>query len=223
MTAAAVARRQRLFTLGLVGAGVLAAFLLGRGSSEGAVLSALKELEAEGVQAQVLGRPLVSKRLLYQRLSVEAIDEHRVAVLGTLDFDGMYGAAEVSSLGSERVPFEKDALAWGATEGPAPRLAAVVLALESRRRAIESHDTGALQKLLAPGVDAGELPLVAIEGTEKYSVRRWLIRVEPEGAKVTEEARLEGQTRERPLDERVVRQLELTRIGREFFFKDGVL
>ena len=85
---------------------------------------------------------LVGAKLQYQRLSV-TVDEpaHTAMVTGTLDFTGVFNRdIKVSSLGLEKVPFVFKDGEWQPVAGVAPRLVAIVQALEVRRRRIEAGD-----------------------------------------------------------------------------------
>src|SRR6185503_10253357 len=112
---------------------------------------------------------------------------------------------------------------WKPPEGFAPRLAAIVSALELRRRALDRADLEALAKLTGtpnPAPDA-DVQRVAQLTDRSYTVKAWYIRSERDEVLVTEEYRLVGSTPDRPIDEEGKRRLVLTRNGREFFFSQG--
>jgi hypothetical protein len=133
----------------------------------------------------------------------------------------------VSSLGLERIGFRlRGRSDWTPSSGLAPRLVKVVWALEQRRRALEAGDRAALS-LLDPAVaDGGALPQ-SVEDILAVSERRyrslaWLIRFEREGALVTEDFRLEGNTPQRPIDQQGSVRLFVDPDG-EFFFPQGLM
>jgi hypothetical protein len=104
----------------------------------------------------------------------------------------------------------------------------VVGALEARRRALESGDRKALEALRAPeaeggGGQAAELEKVLELQRRHYRAAAWYLRLERDGAVVSEEWRLEGQLPSRPVDERGLRQLSLVRSGEEFLFSPGLM
>lgn len=211
---------------------VLAVFggrLLGLAAGpEPEILTALKRAEAHPDTVQV--GPLVKVlKLSYQRLTVlvEPSGE-RALVTGTLDFEGQLGdsrlATRVSSLGYERVPFALRDGTWEASEGWAPRLQKAVEALSARRAALEAYDVAALERL-SGGVDGGlsGLDTLAAMSGRSLKVQAWLLRSEPMGALVSEEAKLTGSLPDRPVEDTAPRRLRLTWDGAGFFFPEGFL
>jgi hypothetical protein len=191
------------------------------------ILIALKQAESRP-DAQRVG-PMTVRKLGFARLTVlvEPGGE-RAVVVGTLDFEGTYGdgplATAVSSLGFERVPFVKKDGAWAPEASWAPRLELAVDALERRRRALETLDPKALERL-SGGADAGLeglQPLAAMR-SRSLKVRAWYLRSEPEGLQAAEEAVLTGDLPERPVHDSASRRLNLRWNGREFFFPQGFL
>jgi hypothetical protein len=146
----------------------------------------------------------------------------------TLDFSGRLGRTEVSSLGVEQVPFVLRGREWVPEGLAAPRLAAVVGALEARRRALEAGDRKTLMALRGPGEagDGGgeaEVERVLALQRRRYEARAWYLRLERDEAVVTEEWRLEGVLPSRPVDEKGQRRLSLIRSGEEFLFSPGLM
>jgi hypothetical protein len=196
------------------------------------ILTALKEAEQEGLELTIpgAGAPLKSTEVHFARItvSVEPGGERAVA-WATLDFDGKLGRTEVSSLGVERVPFVRRGRQWVPEGLAAPRLAAVVRALEARRRALESGNREALAALRAPEAGGGgveesaEVARVMELQRRHYRADAWYLRLERDGAVASEQWRLEGQLPSRPVDERGHRQLSLVRNGEEFLFSPGLM
>jgi hypothetical protein len=157
----------------------------------------------------------------------------RAEALATLDFTGTLGDTDISSLGVEQIPFVLRSGSWVLEGRVAPRLAAVVVALEARRRALESGDTAALAQLMAPPeADAGSeadaggsvgvgqpdpQTLVALK-RRRYRAEAWFIRLERDEAVVTEHWHLEGDLPSRPVDQQGESRLILLRRGEEFLF-----
>ncbi len=203
------------------------------------IITALKETERDGLEVSVPGvvEPLRSREHHFARITVSvAPGGQRAVALATLDFTGRLGRTTVSSLGVEEVPFVLRGSTWTPETGPAPRLAAVVRALEARRRALEAGDMKALAALRAPGTptdggggaDAGSgegealARLLALE-ERRYTVAAWYLRLDRDEAVANEEWRLEGQLPSRPVDERGLRPLRLIRSAEEFFFSPGLM
>lgn len=196
------------------------------------ILTALKEAEQEGLELAIPGAgvPLKSTEVYFARItvSVEPGGERAVA-WATLDFDGKLGRTEVSSLGVERVPFVRRERRWVPEGLAAPRLAAVVRALEARRRALESGNREALEALRAPAAGGGgveesaQVQRVLELQRRHYRAEAWYLRLERDGAVASEQWRLEGQLPSRPVDERGQRQLSLVRSGEEFLFSPGLM
>lgn len=209
-----------LATLGGMAAVVLLPKMLGVAAGpEAELIFRLKKSEREGLQLPVPGQKgeLKSARHEYMRLSVELDPVGRTAnVAGTLDFEGSYGQTNVHSLGLERVRFAWEDGDWEAKGGFAPRLVAVVAALEKRRREL---DQGALTEPGSFGILPSEAAsLLAIRG-RRYFSQDWYIRVEPDGARVTEAFRVIGTLPSRPVDDKGRTELSLQRRGEEFFFR----
>ena len=188
------------------------------------VITELKTAESKGIELDVgFADRLVSKRVNYQRISV-AVNGALATVSATLDFDGKLADTEVSSLGAERVPFELDGSWWQPREGLAPRLAAVVRALEKRRRALEKGDLSGLCSGRADAGEGRELDDLLKVQQRKVKATRWLIRSEREDVLVTEEWRVLGTLPERPVDDRGVRRLTLQpAAGGQFCFPAGLM
>src|SRR5205807_8653693 len=114
----------------------------------------------------------------------------------TLDFDGELGSTQVSSLGLEKIPFVLRGGNWEPQDSWAPRLLAIVRALELRRRSLQSgQPRGACS-------DAGVGDLFEVLKVQNRALRAtaWLIRSERDEALVSEDFRLEGETPDRPID-----------------------
>ena len=201
------------------------------GAASGAdveLITQLKTAERDGLQLQVRGGTLTGHKVAYQRITV-TVDEpaRRATVLATLDFTGEVGQTEVSSLGVEKVVFVSDGKDWKPEGSLAPRLVAVVNALESRRRALEAGDGSRLAHL-AVLTDGGSLGaeaeqwLAMVERTLR--VDAWFIRLERDGADVSEQYRMEGVGRDRPFRAAGPRRLHLELFpGGEFFFPAGLM
>lgn len=195
------------------------------------IITALKRTEGDGLSLALPGasQPLIGREHRFARITVRLEPGgKRAEALATLDFSGSLGDTEVSSLGVERVPFVLRDGRWEPEGLAAPRLAAVVAALEARRRALEAGDTEALARLKGPAGDgggsgdAGLAELLALE-RRRYTARAWYLRLERDEAVVTEHWRLEGQLPSRPVDERGERRLSLIRDGEEFLFSPALM
>jgi hypothetical protein len=215
-------------TLGVLGPGVLG---LAAGP-EPEIITALKRTERDGLSLSLPGiaAPLTSREHHFARITVRVEPGGRRAeALATLDFLGTLGDTDVSSLGVEVVPFVLRNRDWVPEGLAAPRLAAVVSALEARRRALEKGDTAALERLVAPageaGVGAGAPELEALLALERrrYRAGAWFIRLERDDAKITEHWRLEGHLPSRPVDQLGQRSLILQRHGEEFLFSPALM
>lgn len=206
--------------------------LLGTASGvENEVVVAIKDAERAGLSLTVFdgGQPLQgTKRARFDRITVTVAPDgqHAVAV-STLDFDGKLGATKVSSLGLESVSLQKIDGEWVAPGGMAPRLAAIVRALELRRRALEAANEKAAATLTADGGfgDSAEVARIFAMRDRKLQVRAWLIRSERDEVMVTEESLLEGTTPDRPIHEERVKRLRLSprTDGGEFCFPEGLM
>lgn len=190
------------------------------------LITLLKVAEKEGFEIPISGGTLRGKKVHYQRLTVSVdLPGQRATVLGTLDFTGNFGTTEVSSLGVEKIVFVYDGDGWKPQTTLAPRLVAVVQALERRRRALEAGDRGALVKLARAG-DGG----LGAEADEwlgllerKLKVDAWFIRLERDEVQVSEQYRLDGFGRDRPFRSAGPRRLNLQAAEGEFFFPNGLM
>jgi len=195
------------------------------------VITWLKRTESDGLTLRVPGvaEPLRSQTHHFARITVDvAPGGERAVAWATLDLKGRLGHSEVSSLGVERVPFVRRAREWVPENLAAPRLVAVVGALEARRRALEGGEREALRSLLAP-----EAPADAVGGEEleralslskrRYRVQAWYVRLERDDALVSEHWRLEGDLPSQPVDDKGQRQLTLIRREEEFFFSPSLM
>lgn len=199
------------------------------------LIGILAATEKDGLSEPVPGTSpgtswmLVSQKHHFDRATVQMSEDglHATAI-ATLDFTGKVGDIPVSSLGLERVRFQRTSEGWKLDGPPAPVLGAVVRALELRREALLHKDVKALAALL---LDArGKIPLEQERGlTEMLAMRDlqldikgWFIRSERDAVLVTEEYRLQGDTPDRPVDEEGRRRLVLIREGGRLLF-DGAL
>lgn len=200
---------------------------------EAEIITVLKRLEKEGFSLTLPGAaaPLTSRDLHYQHLSVRlAPGAQRAEVLATLDFTGSLGDTEVSSLGVEQVPFVLRDGSWVPEGRAAPRLAAVVAALEARRQALEAGKLEDLVPLSLPGredggpLGGGEPDLETVLALEKrrYRAEAWFIRLERDEAVATEHWFLEGDLPSQPVARQGARRLNLLRRGEEFLFPSAV-
>lgn len=195
------------------------------------IMTALKRLEREGVELPVAGEKLTSQKLYYSRMVVRVdAGGRRAEALVTLDFTGRMGRTVVSSLGVELVAFVKRGWSWELEGTAAPRLVAVVQALEARRQALERGDRPALAGLLARVGEGGREEGVGAEAEQvlamrrrRYEVEAWYLRLEREEAVATELWRLEGSLPDRPVDQKGQRQLLLIRRGEQFLFSPSLM
>lgn len=229
--------------IAVLAAGLAAAVLMPRvlGLATGPeveIITALKRTERDSLVLQVPGspEPLRGKVHHYARItvSVEPGGERAVA-WATLDLTGTLGTTEVSTLGVERIPFVRHGTEWQPQGSLAPRLVAVVRALDARRRALEAGDTRALDALRAPeggadggGADGGEAEGEALAQLlelqrRHYRALAWYVRLERDEAVANEQWHLEGVTPSRPVDEEGERQLTLIRSEEEFFFSSSLM
>jgi hypothetical protein len=196
---------------------------------EAEILATLKETEAEGLSLTVPGSPLPlkSQKHRFGRITV-AVEPggQRAEAYATLDFDGTLGPTQVGTAGVERVPFVRRDGDWVPEGSVAPRLVAVVAALESRRRALEAADAAALSRLAGPdtpGVGGPEWEQLASMHARSYRAEAWFVRLEREEAVVTEHWRLQGALPARPVDVRGERRLSLKLDGDEFLYSAGLM
>jgi hypothetical protein len=196
---------------------------------EADLVAQLARTERDGMTLSLRGIevPLTSKHHHFDRIVVQVDLQSRTAeASSTLDFTGALGGTEVSSLGVEKTRFAY-AGKWQPADGWAPRLAAVVMALEDRRRALEQGDV----HLLAAVTGAPAVTLAPDDGLEhvfslqqrRYQAKAWYIRLDRDSAAVTEEFRLTGVLPDRPFDEEGRRSLTLERRDGEFFFSKGLM
>lgn len=220
------------FVLAVVLLGALAWHFGGRllgaaGGPELELLSVLKDSERDGFSFSVAGGEgkVTSARHHYDRVTAQLdIPARRAEAVATLDFEGRWGEARVGSLGLERVPFRYEDGRWRPVEGLAPRLSAILAALEARRQALERGDRAALSALSGgAGADGPELEaLLAVSG-RKLQVKAWLLRSERDEVLVTEEVRLLGTLPDRPVDELHTRRLYLAPRDGRFLFLRGLM
>ena len=199
---------------------------------EAEIITVLKSTEREGLALAIPGveEPLRSRKHHFARITVDVEPGgERAVAWATLDFEGQLGRTGISSLGVERVPFVRREREWVPERLAAPRLVAVVGALESRRRALEAGDRRALERLLAPGLEAStgggeaELARVLELRRRRYRAETWYLRLERDEAVATEAWRLEGQLPSRPVDEKGQRRLSLVRHEEEFLFSSSLM
>jgi hypothetical protein len=204
-------------------------FLGAAAGPEAEIITRLKETETDGLTLPVPGSdvPLKSRKHRFARITVVvAPGGERAEAHATLDFDGTLGPTEVGTAGVERVPFVRRDGDWVPEGTAAPRLLAVVTALESRRRALQAADADALARLAAPGtpgVGGPEWEELRRMRARGYRAEAWYVRLEREEAVVTEHWRLQGALPARPVDTRGERQLSLTLRGDEFLFSPGLM
>ncbi|RKG75886.1 hypothetical protein D7W79_19195 [Corallococcus exercitus] len=196
---------------------------------EAEIITALKEAEHDGVSLPVPGSsvPLVSRKLQYARITVSVAPDGRSAeAFATLDFEGVLGATTVSTAGVEVVPFTRESGRWRPASSLAPRLVAVVAALEARRRALADGRPDALARLAGPGGDGGAgrtWEEMAPLARRRLTAQAWYARLERDEATVTEHYRVEGDLPARPVDTRGERPLLLVREGDQFLFSPGLM
>jgi hypothetical protein len=173
----------------------------------------IKASEKEGLVIDMPGspHPLRSHTHQYQRIHVELGPGPGEAwVTATLDFTGDWGGREVSSLGFERLAFEKKDGEWVPRRSLAPRLSDSLLLLEKRRQAFEAGSLDALRALYRlPTVESpGFLEGFSAVRDRKYRVSAWYLRSERDGGQAREEYRFEGTLPDKPVDEKAARTLE---------------
>lgn len=197
---------------------------------EAEIFGILKETEDESLRLSIPGAqaPFISAKHHFQRITVEPDLEARTALAtATLDLEGKLGRTKVSSLGLERIPFEYRGGDWEPSKGMAPTLAAVLTALEARRRALDAGHGETLARLsrtpwetLREEPDLRHVWAVTDRG---YQAEAWFIRSERGEVEVREEYRLTGNLPDRPVDEKGARILQLKEDGGEFFFAAGLM
>ncbi|MFL5321251.1 MAG: hypothetical protein ACJ790_16445 [Myxococcaceae bacterium] len=189
------------------------------------IVSYIKNAERDGIRFPG-APPLLGKKVFFDRITVTVdADAHTAEAVATLDFDGTFGETKVSSLGYEKIRFKFADGSWAPEGLLAPRLLAIVSALERRRAALEKGDSAAMLALGGEDGGAGDLDSVLAIGDRHYTARAWFIRSERDTVLVTEEARVRGKLPERPVDEdRTIRlTLEPAKSGGEFFFPHGLM
>lgn len=193
------------------------------------LITLVKKAESRGLELLVGDAgTLYSEQVFFERMQVTVDPIAGTARINcTLDFTGHLGDVKVSSLGLERIGFKSSTGGeWVPANGLAPRLVRVIWALEVRRRAIEAGDKEALARLNAQTADGGALPgelgeIFAVT-ERRYRALNWLIRFEREGATVTEDFRLEGNSPHAPIDRKGSVRLFVDPDG-EFFFPQGLM
>lgn len=188
------------------------------------IIVALKRAESGWTHEASSPLALAADRVRYERIAVQLLGPDEAFAGATIDFDGRLGErTKVSALGVERVLFARRQGSWQPVHGLAPRLLAVVEALDRRRRALNEGDLEELGQLArgAGAVDAVR-PVLALR-KRSYTASAWYIRLERDEAVVTEDYRLTGETPDRPVDEKGSRRLRLSREGDEFFFSPGLM
>lgn len=202
---------------------VLGPRLLGAAAGpEAELVTRLKNLERAGADWPVgAAGTLHATQVSFQRISVVLDgDGQGATVTSTLDLTGNFerpGGVErtkVSSLGLERARYRYRDGAWSPEASDAPRLLAILAALERRRALLSQPELP---------VDAGLESLAGIT-RRRYSSEAWFIRSERGDVTVSEDFRLEGDRRDRPVDERGTRRLSLAEdTGGMFTFPGGLM
>ncbi|NOJ78995.1 hypothetical protein [Myxococcus xanthus] len=193
------------------------------------IITALKATESSGLSLPVPGAPgpLTSRQHRFARITVNvAPGGQRAEAQATLDFEGALGDTRVGTAGVERVPFVVRNGSWVPETTAAPRLQAVVTALESRRRALQAADAESLGRLAGPGtpgVGGPEWEQLRQVRARGYQAEAWYVRLERDEAVVTEHWRLQGALPARPVDTRGQRQLSLSLSGDEFLFSPSLM
>ncbi|GMU62843.1 MAG: hypothetical protein AMXMBFR34_46060 [Myxococcaceae bacterium] len=203
--------------------GVLGPRLLGLAAGpEAELVTRLKKLEKNGLELEVPGAgTLHAAQVSFQRISVRLdADGQGATITSTLDLTGnlkrpgAVARTTVSSLGLERARYLLRDGQWRAQSTDAPRLLAILTALEQRRELLESPR-------LPP--DAG---LDALEQLTRraYTSLAWYIRSEREDVTVAEDYRLTGDTPQRPVDDKGTRRLSLVEDSAGLFtFPGGIM
>lgn len=196
-------------TVGLaLAVAVLGPRLLGAAAGpEAELVTRLKTVERNGLTLALPGvGTLHGTALAFQRISVTLdADGQAATVTSTLDFtgnlarEGELERTRVSSLGLERARYRWTDGDWVPESTDAPRLSAILAALEARRRFL---DSGALPP------DAG-LDALREMTRRVYTSEAWYVRSERGEVLVSEDYRLQGDRPDRPVDERGTRRLSL--------------
>ncbi|ATB46456.1 hypothetical protein [Corallococcus macrosporus] len=193
------------------------------------IITALKETESSSLWLPVRGapQPLKSQKHRFARITVNvAPGGQRAEAHATLDFEGTLGDTRVGTAGVERVPFVVRGGKWVPETTAAPRLQAVVTALESRRRALQAADAEGLERLAGPdtpGPGGPEWARLRQVRARAYQVEAWYVRLERDDAVVTEHWRLRGALPAKPVDTRGERRLLLSFSGDEFLFSPSLM
>jgi len=208
--------------LGLIVAVMVDSIFRKGGGAEGAIVTRLKVLEGDGLTVALDAGLLVSQKPSYQRISVALdADGQGAEVTSTVDFTGPLQRppplppTSVSSLGLERARYVNESGDWKPARGDAPRLLAIVHALEGRRRALERGD---------PALEDGGIAFPEVVRDRSYRSEAWFIRSEREDVEVAEDFTLIGTALDRPVNERSTKRLTLQEAdGGLFSFPDGIL
>lgn len=208
------------------------------GGPDGAIITRLKKFESDGLHIALADAgTLVSSKASYQRISVVLdADGKGAEVSSTLDFVGALvrsptaspqGAlldrggspkqqTTVSSLGLEKARYRLRDGDWLPEQGgDAPRLMAILGALEGRRVQIEKG---------AAVLSDGGVPFPDVQLPRSYRAEAWFIRSERQQIEIAEDWRLIGATPDRPVDEKRTTRLSLEEDGAGFFrFPDGAM
>lgn len=193
---------------------------------EAEIRAALEAGGTSGLRVEVPGEaePAVSSRHAWERVVVDVAPDGEAAVVSaTLDFDGRWGAVRVSSLGLEKVLFQRTPQGWAASAGAAPRLSRVLGLLARRQSALLAGDEAALRALSAEEGREPELGRVLGLAGREYRALAWYIRSERDEVVVTEDYHLLGHTPDRAVDEEGSRRLILRRTNGEFLFSPGLM
>jgi hypothetical protein len=205
--------QKALAVLLALGAVVVLALTLGErllgtaAGPEAELVAQLKKAERPGLELKLPGGERLELPVMqYQRLQVSvAPDGAHAEVHATLDASGRLArpsgeATKVSSLGLERVPFHREGHDWVPDGTLAPRLVALVGALEARRHALETGE----------GLDGGEsaeLNALLQVSARHYHAEAWYLRFERDEVLVSEEALLEGTLPDRPVSDRATHRV----------------
>lgn len=153
------------------------------------------------------------------------IDAAHARVLFRAEGQGRLGSIHVGYIGGEAVALAHGTSGWEPEGGIwLPRLEGVLDALQSRDQALSQGDRGLLQALAR---DGGQLPAISHEA--RLPVRAWFVRIEGEGATVSEvtegaplgrkgEAQVDGVGSVMP-----TKRLELHRQSNGWRFTSGLL
>lgn len=192
------------------------------GGPEGAIVTRLKELEADGMKVTLDAGLLVSQKVSYQRISVALdADGQGAEVTSTLDFTGALQRppplppTSVSSLGLERSRYVNVGGTWQPAQSDSPRLLAILRALEWRRSAIERGE---------PIFEDGGIAFPEVTRDRSFRSEAWFIRSERGEVEVAEDFKLVGTTPERPVQDRATKRLTMLEgDGGLFSFPGGIL